>query len=94
MNSTQSESHQNSTSNLDSSYSKILHEGNTLMSYENTIMNLEIQKDDYIQKDTLVDIKSDPINNKIRIGNTFAFWYDKNGDPRIVIGPHCNFIII
>jgi hypothetical protein len=28
-----------------------------------------------------------------RVGNTFTFWYDKQGDPRILIGPHCIYKI-
>lgn len=28
-----------------------------------------------------------------RIGNTYAFWFDKNDEPRIVIGPHWPFYI-
>jgi hypothetical protein len=27
-----------------------------------------------------------------RVGNTLTFWYDKQGDPRILIGPHCTYI--
>ena len=27
-------------------------------------------------------------------GNMYLFWYDKNGNPRIAIGPNCNFFYI
>ena len=28
-----------------------------------------------------------------RIGKTFAFWFDAQGNPMCIIGPHCNVII-
>ena len=28
-----------------------------------------------------------------RIGKTFAFWFDVQGNPMCIIGPHCNVII-
>lgn len=30
----------------------------------------------------------------LRLGESYAFLYDKNGDPYITIGPHCKFYII
>jgi hypothetical protein len=89
MNSEGTETTQSHTS-FDSSYSKILQEGNSLMRKENTLMNIEIERDNYIPKDKIINIKSNQIKQNIRRGNVFTFWPDKNGDPRIVIGPHCN----
>jgi hypothetical protein len=63
-------------------------------------IDLKIDKEDIISKD---DFYANPtrVNKKIknidvgysykRVGNTFTLWYDKQGDPRILIGPHCNF---
>jgi len=72
--------------NLDSSYSQIMQEGRILNPNENTIMNIEIDK----VKSIIV--KTGDVKFKSRIGNVFALWVDKNGDPRIVIGPHCENI--
>lgn len=79
-----------SQSSLDSSYSKILPESNTLIKSQNQLMNIDIDRNDFLQKDKIINIKSTHIKQKIRRGNVFTFWADKNGDPRIVIGPHCN----
>ena len=72
--------------NLDSSYSQIMQEGNILITNDNSIMNIEIDKVKSI------NVKTREIKFKSRIGNVFALWHDKNGDPRIVIGPHCENI--
>ncbi len=65
-------------------------------------IDLKIEKEEIIDRN---DFYANPnkINTKIKtpvkninisykykkIGNTFAFWYNKEGDPKIVIGPHC-----
>jgi hypothetical protein len=52
---------------------------------------MDIEKDMIINKDkfTGTHVSSYEPN---RIGNTFAYWY-KDGEPRIIIGPHCkNYI--
>jgi hypothetical protein len=62
-------------------------------------IDLKIDKEDIFIKD---DFYSNPnkstktisnnfnITNKYkRIGNTLVFWYNKEGHPIILIGPHC-----
>jgi hypothetical protein len=51
--------------------------------------NIDIEKAVTIGEELFNSIKYE---EKRRIGNTFAFWYIK-GEPLIVIGPHCIFII-
>jgi hypothetical protein len=51
-------------------------------------IELKIEKEDIINKDMFFG-HSPQIKNPRRLGNTFAFFYNKNGEPRIVIGPHC-----
>lgn len=55
-----------------------------------------------IEKDELVTKSDFPVNNRFnnknkkislrRYGNTFVCFFNKNGDPLIVIGPHCKNI--
>lgn len=43
-----------------------------------------------------IDNEGKGIKTRLRyekIGSTYAFWFDKEGDPLIVIGPHCNLTI-
>jgi hypothetical protein len=66
-------------------------------------IDLKIDKEEILSKD---DFYANPtrVNKKIkilelgysykRVGNTFTFWYDQHGDPRILIGPHCKLKII
>jgi hypothetical protein len=51
------------------------------------IAMLDIEKDINVNKDKFLGhvIEKEPR----RLGNTFAFFY-KNGEPKIIIGPHCN----
>lgn len=62
-------------------------------------MSLKIEKDNFldnqsnkndIEKNTFYSKK---IINLRRFGNTFPLFF-KNGEPTIVIGPHCNYNII
>jgi hypothetical protein len=66
--------------------SKTTHtETNSLLKDEiNQIDSIDVEKDVIINKDQQL-YKYDERN---RIGNMFVFWY-RNGEPRIVIGPHC-----
>jgi hypothetical protein len=65
-------------------------------------IDLKVEREEIFSKS---DFYSNPIvkNTKIltpaksfnitykykRLGNTFTFWYNREGVPRIVIGPHC-----
>jgi hypothetical protein len=61
-------------------------------------IDLKIDKEEIITKD---DFYSNPnvINKKIKnirvqyrykkVGNTLTLWYNKEGNPLILIGPHC-----
>jgi hypothetical protein len=59
-------------------------ETNSVYKEEFHVLNIEkdvvLNKDNYIRYD-----------QPKKIGNVFAFWY-KNGEPKIIIGPHCIFI--
>ena len=53
-------------------------------------------KDDFYSNPNKVHTKfKNPVKNlKVsysykKIGNTFTFWYNKEGNPLILIGPHC-----
>ena len=52
----------------------------------NTELELNIEKESIINKSNFN--KNINIEDKRRLGNTFAFFY-KNGEPKIIIGPHC-----
>lgn len=52
---------------------------------QNTIT---VEKEDIISKDSY-NFGKPPNNFFCKIGNTYACWFDKNDEPRIVIGPHC-----
>ena len=56
-------------------------------------IELRIERDELVAKNDFPQIINKPKNkNKIKTyGNTFVFFLDENGDPLIVIGPHCNF---
>ena len=59
-------------------------------------ININIEKDKLICKDDFEIKSNNLINNKInRYGNMFVSFFDKIGDPWIVIGPHCklNFLL-
>ncbi len=55
-------------------------------------IDLRIEKDELVARSDLPQILNKSNNkNKVKTyGNTFVFMLDKNGDPLIVIGPHCN----
>lgn len=72
-------------------------------------IDLKIEKDEILDRNDFYSNPNKlnkkvkiPIKNKKieinyrykRLGNTFAFWYNKEGDPLILIGPHCKKIII
>jgi hypothetical protein len=77
--------------NLNKTKNQIHTETNSLLKDELTVIDIE--------KDINVSMGSTKISNqnkfeqKVRIGRMFAFWYNKYGEPRIVIGPHCNISI-
>ena len=55
--------------------------------------SLNIIKDDFLLTNKNIDIEKNSKNSLYqlkcrRFGNTFPFWF-KNGEPIIVIGPHC-----
>lgn len=61
-------------------------------------ISLKLEKDNFlnnhsnkidIEKNTCINKK---INNTRRFGNTFPLFF-RDGEPLIVIGPHCNLII-
>ena len=56
--------------------------------YKDEFHVLNIEKDVVINKDNYIRYYQPK-----KIGNVFAFWY-KNGEPKIIIGPHCNLIFI
>ena len=59
--------------------------------YDN--IELKIERDELVAKDDFNSASSNFKNNKIRrYGNTFVCFFNKNGDPKIVIGPHCKKI--
>ena len=51
-------------------------------------LEINVEKENILHKDNYFDIKQ--IEEPRKIGNLFALYY-KNGDPLIIIGPHCNF---
>lgn len=63
------------------------------LSTEDGFDNIDLR----IEKDELVTKSDFPVNNRNnnkkinlrRYGNTFVCFFNKNGDPLIVIGPHC-----
>lgn len=55
---------------------------------ESEDLELKIEKEDIINKDVFFG-HSPQVKNPRRLGNTFAFIYNKHGEPLIVIGPHC-----
>lgn len=67
---------------------------------EGEYMSLRIEKDNFLDnQNTKNDIEKNtfPTKNKMmntqRFGNTFPLFF-KNGEPRIVIGPHCNLFLL
>ena len=52
------------------------------------------QMNSLIVKEKPVTNKYSNIKSKDRRGNTFMYFFDKNGSPKIVIGPHCKIIKI
>ena len=52
------------------------------------------QMNSLIVKEKPVTNKYSNIKSKDRRGNTFMHFFDKNGSPKIVIGPHCKKIKI
>ena len=51
-----------------------------------------ITKDDFYSNPTVVNKKIKNIRVQYRykkVGNTWTFWYNKEGNPLILIGPHC-----
>ena len=53
-------------------------------------IDLRIEKDELVAKNDFSIQKNNYKNIKMRrYGNTFTYFFNNNGDPRIVIGPHC-----
>jgi len=63
---------------------------NKINSNEDKFESLEInlEKENILYKDSYYEVSSNPGKEQRKIGNTYAFCY-KNGDPLIIIGPHC-----
>lgn len=59
--------------------------------FKDDLVSFDIEKDIRINKDKYMGNIIGHTQPR-RLGNTFAFMY-KNGEPRIVIGPHCILII-
>jgi hypothetical protein len=63
---------------------------------------IEISSDNPFEQIDLKNIEKEDVNREVffntkrsrRIGNTWAFLYDKSGQPRIIIGPHCIEILM
>lgn len=57
-----------------------------------TESHINIEKDEIIGRNNHLFNR---VQNRFfcKIGNTYAFWFNKNDEPRIVIGPHCKYII-
>jgi hypothetical protein len=53
-----------------------------------TESHMTIEKDDVISRNNYI---LNRVNSRFfcKIGNTYAFWFNKYDEPRIVIGPHC-----
>ena len=55
-----------------------------------------ITKDDFYSNPTVVNRRIRSLNNLNvkysykKVGNTLTLWYNKEGNPLILIGPHCN----
>lgn len=49
----------------------------------------DIEKDIPLNKDNFLGIRRE--DEPRRLGNTWAFFY-KNGEPRVIIGPHCKIV--
>jgi hypothetical protein len=58
---------------------------NTDENYEQ--LDLKVERDEIITKEVFFNTSTS--RKPRRIGNMWAFQYDKDGEPRIVIGPHC-----
>lgn len=51
--------------------------------------SITIEKDENICPENYLFNRMDKASYYQRIGNMHAFWFDKEGIPKIVIGPHC-----
>jgi hypothetical protein len=87
------ENDNSSTLNLDDSNIVISNKIPTDEQFDN--IDLRIEKDELVVKNDFSIQKNDYKKIKMRrYGNTYTFLFDKNGDPKIVIGPHCKKINI
>jgi hypothetical protein len=59
---------------------------NTSFSTTQELNSLVIEKDTSINKDDILIVEG---SFKVHRGYLHTFWPDKQGEPRIVIGPHC-----
>jgi hypothetical protein len=55
--------------------------------------DLKIEKDDLVTNTDFPKLKNLNNNKSKKYGNTFVFYFNKSGEPLIVIGPHCKIII-
>lgn len=54
-----------------------------------TESGISVEKDEIISRENFIFNR--PKNaSYCKIGNTYALWFNRNDEPRIVIGPHCN----
>ena len=56
-------------------------------------IDLKIEKDDLVANTDFPKIKNLNKNKSKKYGNTFVSYFNKSGEPLIVIGPHCKIII-
>lgn len=60
---------------------------------ESVELEMNIEKDTIIKKDDFFGKTVSKSSKTIRkFGNTCTLCFNKDGDPRIIIGPHCIFI--
>ena len=55
-----------------------------------SVSNIHIEREEPVTRESYV-FKKPSSGLFCKMGNTYAFWFNKNDEPRIVIGPHCKF---
>jgi len=84
---------------LENKNDHILNSTDTNFNYKDELKEIKIEKDNLLDGANFSNdieksgFKKKQIINKRRFGNTFPLFF-KNGEPRIVIGPHCKLIFL
>lgn len=52
-------------------------------------LDLKIEKEDLVTSSDFPNLDKINKSKMKKYGNTFVFYFDKSGEPLIVIGPHC-----